>query len=229
MSQLVSVPYPPIPELRPSTAIPGLSPNTYTVLAVADARIYHAQLATKTPEWCYSRMRGTLVFGKDCEPGERPGHMPPNASEANSHWFRLLDSTSGRPIWIFKVPGVTKNRTLSFSLRSKSPSNNERPSIRPSISPPTVNSFVHVAHVGLNGEGIIEATSGIDPSWIAILDGHGQRDFDEGAKMPGTKLSFGEGFWRGGLEASHSRGGSTTELVGYRNGKPVVPLVRIGA
>ncbi|KAG6829592.1 hypothetical protein H0H87_010741 [Tephrocybe sp. NHM501043] len=104
MSQLVSAPYPPALELHPSTTISGLSPDTYTIFAVADARIYHAELTTKTPEWCYSRMKGTLVFGKDSEPEEHLGYRPPAINETHSYWFRLLDRTSGKPIWMFKVP-----------------------------------------------------------------------------------------------------------------------------
>ncbi|KAG6840307.1 hypothetical protein C0991_007632 [Blastosporella zonata] len=266
MSQLVSAPYPPVLELRPSTTISGLPSDTYIIFAVADARIYHAQLTTKTPEWCFSRMRGTLVFGKDCDPREHRGHRPASANEA-SCWFRLLDSASGKPIWMFKIPAgfvyeldrpffhafqgksrrfgflfedddeahilakkvaahtypprAAKSRSLSFSLRSKSPSDSVRAPILPSmISLPSTNSFVHVAHVGLNGEGIIEATSEIDPSWIAILNGRSHLHFDERSKVPGKKSSIGDGFWRNQeWEASHSRGGSTPD----HHGKAAIP------
>ncbi|KAG6829919.1 hypothetical protein H0H92_002942 [Tricholoma furcatifolium] len=103
MSQLLSPPYPPVLELLPSTAISGLPPDSYIILAVAGARIYHAPLSTKTPDWCYSRMRGTLVFGRDCAPGEHLGYRPPITHEASSYWFRLLDSITGKPLWLFKV------------------------------------------------------------------------------------------------------------------------------
>ncbi|KAG5639757.1 hypothetical protein H0H81_000037 [Sphagnurus paluster] len=43
------------------------------------------------------------------------------------------------------------------------------------VSLPAPNSFVHVAHVGLNKDGVVEASEGIDPSWRALLEGHGLR------------------------------------------------------
>ncbi|KAG6889948.1 hypothetical protein C0995_013475 [Termitomyces sp. Mi166 len=305
MSQLISAPYPPVLELRPSTVISGLAPDSYTIIAIASARIYHAQLATKTPEWCYSRMRGTLVFGRDSEPGEHsePGNKPPVPNEAGNHWFRLLEPTSGKPIWMFKVPagfvyeldrpffhafqgkvrnkppsfekmimtgfksrrfgflfedddeasilgkkviaqacpprapydtlcpsdsvlilpssGTPKNRSLSFSFRSKSSSDSGRPPVHPSmVSLPTANSFVHVAHVGLTKDGVIEATAGIDPSWRAILEGYSHHGLDETIKVPEKKMSYGDGFWRNReRDGSHSRAASTTELSGHRGGE----------
>ncbi|KAG5340225.1 hypothetical protein C0989_002457 [Termitomyces sp. Mn162] len=304
MSQLMSAPYPPVLELRPSTVVSGLAPDSYTIIAVANARIYHANLGTKTPEWCYSRMRGILVFGRDCEPGDRPGQRSSVPSEAGNHWFRLLDATSGKPVWLFKIPigfvyeldrpffhafqgkvrnsppqlekmvvktnsqsrrfgflfddddeasilakkvvaqtcpprapydrlstnasaltilslGAPKNRSLSFYLRSKSTSDSGRSSIQPSmVSLPTPNSFVHVAHVGLNKDGVIEATAGIDPSWRAILEGYSHHDFDEPIKVPEKKISFGDAFWRNfDREGGYSRAASTTELSGHR-GEP---------
>ncbi|KAG5723887.1 Wiskott-Aldrich syndrome like protein [Termitomyces sp. T112] len=264
MSQLMSAPYPPVLELRPSTVVSGLAPDSYTIIAVANARIYHANLGTKTPEWCYSRMRGILVFGRDCEPGDRPGQRSSVPSEAGNHWFRLLDATSGKPVWLFKIPigfvyeldrpffhafqgksrrfgflfddddeasilakkvvaqtcppRAPKNRSLSFYLRSKSTSDSGRSSIQPSmVSLPTPNSFVHVAHVGLNKDGVIEATAGIDPSWRAILEGYSHHDFDEPIKVPEKKISFGDGFWRNfDREGGYSRAASTTELSGHR-------------
>ncbi|KAG5639756.1 hypothetical protein H0H81_000036 [Sphagnurus paluster] len=84
-------------------AIPGVATNTYTVLGVASARIYHAQLNTKTPEWCYSRMKGTLVFGKDRDPDTIENAPMAPSVQAGNHWFRLLDAVSGKPVWIFKV------------------------------------------------------------------------------------------------------------------------------
>ncbi|KAF8065161.1 hypothetical protein FPV67DRAFT_1419032 [Lyophyllum atratum] len=221
-------------------AIPGLPCDTYAVLAVASARVYHAHLSTKIPEWCYSRMRGTLVFGRDNEPHDPLKSRAPAAVDPASHWFRLLDETSGKPVWVFKVPtgfayeldrpffhafqgksrrfgflfeddeeaGVLGKkvisqtcppRTLSLSIRNKSPSSAASRPICPSmVSLPTPNSFVHVAHVGMNKDGVIEASKGIDPSWKAVLEGHSLRD--HGRLPPKTAepepVSFGEGFWR---------------------------------
>lgn len=76
--------------------VPGLPPNTYSVLATASARVYHAQ-NLKGSEWCYSRLKGTLVFGKNVvDTGPVDG--------AENHWFRLLDEISGKAVWMFQVP-----------------------------------------------------------------------------------------------------------------------------
>lgn len=59
------------------------------------------------------------------------------------------------------------------------------------ISAPTPNSFVHVAHVGINEKGIIETSKDLDPTWTSLineLQGYGitqsiceeQLDFIEG-------------------------------------------------
>ncbi|KAF5384440.1 hypothetical protein D9615_003336 [Tricholomella constricta] len=236
-----------------------LSPDTYTILAVASARIYHAQLNTKVPEWCYSRMRGTLVFGMDSQPADRLANRfgappTPNVVEPVTYWFRLLEAASGKPTWMFKVhedfvyeldrpffhafqgrsrrfgflfedddeanalakevisqtcpPRPVKKRSLSLSMRSKSPSGNARgPIFPPMVSLPTPNSFAHVAHVGLNKDGVIEASKGIDPSWKAVLEGHGL----QGNRTQGSEqVSFGEGFWR---VASNVEGMSTKGVI----------------
>ncbi|KAG6895825.1 hypothetical protein C0992_012270 [Termitomyces sp. T32_za158] len=240
LSQFMAAPYPPVLELRPSTVISGLAPSSYTIIAVASARIYHAQLAAKTPEWCYSRMRGTLVFGKDTQAGERPGQRPPAPIEAGSYWFRLLDSTSGKPIWMFKILAgfvyeldrpffhvfqgkeqmvVTGFQSRRFGFLFEDDDEAGILAKKPSmISLPAANSFVHVAHVGLNKDGIIEATAGIDPSWRAILEGYGPYGFDEPIKVPERKISFGDAFWRKReRDGNHSRAASTTELSEHRS------------
>ncbi|GLB39822.1 hypothetical protein LshimejAT787_0703320 [Lyophyllum shimeji] len=245
MSQLVSPCRPVLDSDRASMAIPGLSPDTYAILAVASARIYHAQLTSKIPEWCYSRMRGTLVFGKDNVPNDRGAGKVPTATEPVSYWFRLLDETSGKAIWMFKVqagfayeldrpffhafqgksrrfgflfdnddeasalakevirltcPRPAKNRTLSLSLRSKSPSGSERkPMFASLISLPTPDSLVHVGHVGLNKDGVLEASKGINPSWKATLEGRSLLDHHGHVSRKASeadKLRLSEGFWR---------------------------------
>ncbi|KAE9406562.1 hypothetical protein BT96DRAFT_875535 [Gymnopus androsaceus JB14] len=37
------------------------------------------------------------------------------------------------------------------------------------ISLPKTQSFVHVGHIGLNNDGVIECSEGIDPSWLTII------------------------------------------------------------
>lgn len=76
--------------------VPGLPLNTYSVLATASARVYHAQ-NLKGSGWCYSRLKGTLVFGKNIM-----ASVPVDAAE--NHWFRLLDENSGKAVWIFQIP-----------------------------------------------------------------------------------------------------------------------------
>ncbi|RDB19730.1 Wiskott-Aldrich syndrome 1 [Hypsizygus marmoreus] len=238
----------------------GLLSGSYAVLAVASARIYHAQLGPKPVVWCYSRMRGTLVFGKDLSPDayDHPLKASPIGLEASRHWFRLLDADSGKPIWMFKIPAgfvyeldrpffhafqgrsrrfgflfeddeeasvlckavfsqtsppqFLKNRTLSFSMRSKSPTSTR--SISPSmVSRPTPNSFVHVAHVGLNKEGVVEASKGIDPSWAAVLSGHGS----EIRNVDGEEhINFREGLLKG-LEAIKSNNFTDQVNAGHEN------------
>jgi Wiskott-Aldrich syndrome protein len=87
-------------ELKQQSAvfIPGLLPNSYSILAAASARVYHAQLSPKSAEWCYSRLRGTLLLGRDTVQVEDPQSV-----EAENHWFRLLDADSGKPVWMFRI------------------------------------------------------------------------------------------------------------------------------
>jgi neural Wiskott-Aldrich syndrome protein len=97
-------------EHSPAAFVPGLLPNSYSILASASARVYHAQLRPKNAEWCYSRLRGTLVLGKDSNAVHIEDPLRPNNSivEAESHWFRLLDAESGKPVWMFKFyPGFS--------------------------------------------------------------------------------------------------------------------------
>ena len=82
-----------------SIFLPGRLPDAYSILAEASVRIYHAQLSPKNAEWSYSRLRGTLVLGKDIP---QAGDLP--SVEAESYWFRLLDADSRKPVWMFKIP-----------------------------------------------------------------------------------------------------------------------------
>ncbi|KAG5644688.1 hypothetical protein DXG03_007988 [Asterophora parasitica] len=87
---------------------------------------------------------------------------------------------------------------MSMSMRGKSPSPTVKGTIFPyMVSLPSPNSFVHVAHVGLNKDGVIEASQGIDPSWKAVLEGHGL-DCPENRRTPEIEqVPFSDGFWRG--------------------------------
>jgi Wiskott-Aldrich syndrome protein len=88
-----------------NVVVPGISPNSYNVLAVASARIYHAPLSYKNAEWCYSRLRGTLVLGKDSvQAGDSKelGSIDIGIVDAEDNWFRLLDADSGKLVWMFR-------------------------------------------------------------------------------------------------------------------------------
>lgn len=62
------------------------------------------------------------------------------------------------------------------------------------ISAPTPNSFVHVAHVGVNNKGVIETSRGLDPVWKTVLaDLQGYR---VSKSIVLDHLDFVEGFWR---------------------------------
>lgn len=67
------------------------------------------------------------------------------------------------------------------------------------VSLPTANSFVHVAHVGLNEEGTMAASRGVDPSWTAVLVSHGLQDHNTQFTEP-QQMDISERF-RKGVEA----------------------------
>lgn len=62
------------------------------------------------------------------------------------------------------------------------------------ISSPAPLSFKHVAHVGVNRDGVFEASKDLDGAWktmLANLQGHGVSE----AVL--RQSNFGDGFWRG--------------------------------
>ena len=86
--------------------IPGLSQESYTVLAAASSvRIYHAQ--SRSHEWRYSRLKGTLIFGKDNDQQTRSDSQATSV-DVGKYWFRVFDATSRilKPIWVFKLPAL---------------------------------------------------------------------------------------------------------------------------
>lgn len=79
-----------------SNDVPGLDLGSYEFIAMASARIYHAQLGAKHGEWCYSRLKGTLVFGMDLH--------NTMGLDAEKFWFRLIDEDTAKVVWIFRFP-----------------------------------------------------------------------------------------------------------------------------
>jgi len=79
----------------------GLEHNRYNVLAVADARVYHAMLDPKDGPWTYSGWKGRMIFGQDLEAPHSNGQ---GINETQKLWFRLVDDETGTTIWTFKFP-----------------------------------------------------------------------------------------------------------------------------
>lgn len=76
------------------------------------------------------------------------------------------------------------------------------------ISSPAPYSFKHIAHVGINKEGVFEASKDLDGTWKAMLtdlQGHGVCDVEHLRQS-----NFGEGFWKS-LEAIRTVDSSDVE------------------
>lgn len=84
-----------------NNAVAEFETNTHTIHAVASARLYHTQLNVKNCEWSYSRLKGTLSFGRDWS---SKGASQSGAQDAEKYWFSLVDKDTGRTVWMFKIP-----------------------------------------------------------------------------------------------------------------------------
>ncbi|KAJ3001913.1 hypothetical protein NUW54_g6140 [Trametes sanguinea] len=63
------------------------------------------------------------------------------------------------------------------------------------ISSPAPGTFMHVAHIGIDGDGCIDASPNVEPGWTMILEelqGYGVSE-----KMVSQDLDFVEGFLAG--------------------------------
>ncbi|KAF8649058.1 hypothetical protein AX16_006045 [Volvariella volvacea WC 439] len=90
-----------------SVVIPGLPQNTYEVIAVTKARIYHAELKGRNPDWTYSTLKGVLVFGKDAYSSEvdRSDSRTKNEEfNLERFWFRLINESNGQILWLLRLP-----------------------------------------------------------------------------------------------------------------------------
>lgn len=79
------------------------------------------------------------------------------------------------------------------------------------ISSPAPHSFKHIAHVGVNKDGIFEASKDLDGSWktmLAELQGHGVSE-----AVVVRHSDFVEGFWKE-VEAIRTVSGSEAERIG---------------
>ena len=102
-----------------------------------------------------------------------------------------------------------KNRSSKSSINSIS---------RSIISSPAPDSFRHVAHVGVNANGVFEASKSLDDSWTEMLtklQGHGVSE-----AVVIKHHDFVDGFWKG-VEAVQGTENSMTERF---DGKPLVQM-----
>jgi len=107
---------------------------------------------------------------------------------------RTCPNVSRKP----KFTGIPRPRRVSTSM----------------ISSPQPNSFVHLAHVGVNQEGIIETSKDIDPHWAILvkqLSGYGVTQ-----SICEENLDFIEGF----LAGAKSVGGELTSPVEQTKAEP---------
>ena len=81
------------------------------------------------------------------------------------------------------------------------------------ISAPALHSFVHIAHVGINDDGAIEASDGVDPSWKAVLSGLHDGTSSREMAVPDGQTTFVEGFWKGVDTRDRRSNSSETTMV----------------
>ena len=84
-----------------------------SIHAIATARIYHAPLpasgsAPNGDEWVYSRLKGSLKFGRNWIGGSTTRTSTSNSGSnpviPNEFWFTLADEKTGKTIWMFQIP-----------------------------------------------------------------------------------------------------------------------------
>ncbi|KAJ3553507.1 hypothetical protein NP233_g12627 [Leucocoprinus birnbaumii] len=111
-------------------SLPGVTPSTYVLYAIAGARVYHSTRPASNhigplsfargrgsknngSQWIYSHLKGTLVFGRDklsdAETDKtsveeivtlNQGEVEPSGE----WWFQLVDDESDKVVWKFKLP-----------------------------------------------------------------------------------------------------------------------------
>ncbi|EAU84111.1 hypothetical protein CC1G_06973 [Coprinopsis cinerea okayama7 len=86
----------PIPNLTAAATT-----STQSIHAVANARIYHTDLDAKKDEWTYSRLKGTLTFGRNWSLNK-----PNDIKGDGQHWFTLSDEANGKTVWMFEIPAA---------------------------------------------------------------------------------------------------------------------------
>ncbi|KDR77246.1 hypothetical protein GALMADRAFT_66492 [Galerina marginata CBS 339.88] len=101
-------------------------------------------------------------------------------------------SVFGRKVMERLFNGQPPKKARNGTVRSKSLSGSIS---RTMISSPAPHSFKHVAHVGVNKEGVFEASKDLDSAWramLADLQGHGVSE-----AIVVRHSDFVDGFWKG--------------------------------
>ncbi|KAF8964752.1 hypothetical protein BDZ97DRAFT_1659676 [Flammula alnicola] len=117
----------------------------------------------------------------------RYGFLFNDDDEATLFGRRVMNQVFGG-----QPPKKTRGNRTSTTVRSKSLTAHISRSM---ISSPAPQSFKHVAHVGVNEEGVFEASKDLDSAWktmLADLQGHG---VSEAIVM--RHSDFVDGFWKG--------------------------------
>ncbi|KAH9474695.1 hypothetical protein JR316_0013160 [Psilocybe cubensis] len=120
--------------------------------------------------------------------------------KARHIWANLLQTHVVEPVRKSRSPGK-----LSGSNRSKSLTGSISRSL---ISSPAPQSFKHIAHVGVNKDGLFEASKDLDSAWKIMLEdlqGHGVSD-----AIVVRQSNFVDGFWKE-VEAIRMVEGSSVE------------------
>jgi hypothetical protein len=131
--------------------------------------------------------------------------------QVSAHLYFRIKLNDTYPPGVLESPKRThrqKNRSSKLSANSIS---------RSIISSPAPDSFRHVSHVGVNANGVFEASKNLDASWkemLTQLQGHG---VSEAVVMKHS--DFVDGFWKG-VETIQRIDSSTVTKTERFDGKP---------
>ncbi|KAL0946229.1 hypothetical protein HGRIS_012488 [Hohenbuehelia grisea] len=171
------------------------SNNCEIFAAASPARIYHAQFGTKGNDWTSSSLEGKLIFGCDHLGSDEYWfrlidtdtnrivwvfRVPSSGFvyEVDRPFFHVFTGKSRRFGFLFSDDGdasvfakEVSERTKRLAPKRSSARKNSLPArISPSmISVPSFSTFVHVSHIGINKEGVLEISEGLDPIWRTVL------------------------------------------------------------
>ena len=113
-----------------------------------------------------------------------------------------LLSCKGSSVDTRSCTGIPRIQNIKDAKKPRTAMSRKNPISTSMISAPTVESFVHEAHVGVDKEGVIEVSGNLDPSWAAVigeLQGYGISQ-----RMVEENLDFVEGFLEGAKSAKNN-------------------------